>query len=169
MLESSRTSSSLHPNVSHYMFGPSSAGTLSFFSLNESPGCIMAHCAHWLLEHDNLGGERAAPHQPSPGQNKWRRLFWRLAAPMSLAVCDTRRRSRSRTLFVQPPKWFLIFTASLIIALPFFSFSFFNTPKINSTIGPEIKKYTKWSRYGQLTCILGIFSVKWLWCKKKKD
>lgn len=38
----------------------------------------MAHCVgsvRWLLEHDNLGRERAAPHQPSPARRKWRQLF----------------------------------------------------------------------------------------------
>lgn len=29
----------------------------------------------WLLKHENLGRERAAPHQPSPAPRKWRGLF----------------------------------------------------------------------------------------------
>lgn len=91
----------------------------------------MAHCARWLLEHDNLGGERAAPHQPSPAQHKWRRLFRRLAAGMSLSVCDTQGRSPSQSQFVQQPKRFLCCITGATVALAFIS-----------TTGLEMKSVT---------------------------
>lgn len=53
------------------------------------PARIEVHCVESvrrLLEHDNLGRERAAPHQPSPALRKWRELFRHFTAGVSLIL-----------------------------------------------------------------------------------
>lgn len=50
---------------------------------------MRVHCVEsvrWLLKHDNLGRERAAPHQPSPAPRKWKQLFRYFTAGVSLIV-----------------------------------------------------------------------------------
>lgn len=127
----------------------------------------MAHCARWLLEHDNLGGERAAPHQPSPAQHKWRRLFWRLAAGMSLAcVWHSGTKFRSCVPKSEPVCAAATKVVSLLHRQCHYSTGFFSPPSLLPLLD---SKWKVWQTRSQMkyiwtfTCICSSFSVGSLW------